>query len=211
MTPYVAAAAVVIFGLLAVGIASRRHSIPCPPWLIPLLENPYVNALAGSRVLLERAGVQPGMSVLDVGCGPGRIAIPAARLVGPEGRVVALDLQPGMIRKLEERISALGLDRIETILGGAGEGKMPRNAFDRAFLVTVLGEIVDQSAALREIYDALNPGGILSITEVLPDPHFQSRKRVRRLAESVGFRFDELLGPWYAFTMNLVKPAGEPS
>ncbi|UCF20544.1 MAG: class I SAM-dependent methyltransferase, partial [Gemmatimonadota bacterium] len=135
--------------------------------------------------------------------------IPAARLVGPEGRVVALDLQPGMIRRLEERISALGLDRIETILAGAGDGKMPKSSFDRALLVTVLGEIVDRSAALREIYDALKPGGTLSITEVLPDPHYQTRSRVRRLAESAGFRFDELLGPCYAFTMNLIKPTAE--
>jgi predicted methyltransferase len=72
--------------------------------------------------------------------------------------------------------------------------------------VTVLGEIVDQAAALCEIYDALKPGGIFSVTEVLPDPHYQSRARVRRLAESVGFRFDQLTGPWYAFTMNFCKP-----
>jgi ubiquinone/menaquinone biosynthesis C-methylase UbiE len=146
------------------------------------------------------------MDVLDVGCGPGRVAVLAARAVGPGGRIVALDLQPAMLRRLESRIESLDLENIEPVLGGAGEGKVAENAFDRAFLVTVLGEIVDQTAALREIYGALRPGGILSVTEVLPDPHYQSRARVRRLAESVGFEFDELLGPWYAFTMNFRKP-----
>ena len=79
---------------------------------------------------------------------------------------------------------------------------MPRGAFDRAFLVTVLGEIVDRPAALVEIYGALKPGGVLSITEVIPDPHYQSRKRVRELAEASGFHLEETMGPWWAFTMN---------
>ncbi len=191
--------------VVALRVVSRHHPTACPAWLIFLLENPYMNAVAGSQVLLKRARVGAGMSVLDVGCGPGRLAVPAARQVAPGGRVVALDLQPKMIGALQRRIASLAIRNIETILGGAGEGKVPVNAFDRALLVTVLGEIVDQIAALREIHGALKPGGILSITEVLPDPHYQSRRRVRRLAESVGFEFNELLGPWYAFTMNFRK------
>jgi len=199
-------AALLALTVIVLRAVSRRHSTPCPAWLVPLLENPYMNAVAGSQLLLERAGVQPGMSVLDVGCGPGRLAIPAAQRVAPGGRVVALDMQPAMIRKLEDRIVLLAINNIEPMLGGAGEGKVPREAFDRALLVTVLGEIVDQTAALREIHDALKPGGILSVTEVLPDPHYQSRRRVRRISESAGFQVDATLGPWYAFTMNLSKP-----
>lgn len=165
-----------------------------------------MNAVAGERALLDRADVSPGMTVIDVGCGPGRLAIPAADRVGPRGRVVALDLQPAMIRTLQERIVARGLDNVEPIVAGAGDGRMPRDVFDRAFLVTVLGEIVDQAGALKEIYGALKPRGILSITEVLPDPHFQSRRRVRRLAEAAGFEFGDLFGRWFAFTMNFRKP-----
>ncbi|UCF42072.1 MAG: class I SAM-dependent methyltransferase [Gemmatimonadota bacterium] len=165
-----------------------------------------MNALAGSRLLLDRARVASGMAVIDVGSGPGRLALPAAERVGPAGRVVALDLQPAMIRRIEERIAATGVGNVEPLLAGAGEGRMPRDAFDRAFLVTVLGEIVDQAAALQEIHGALRPGGLLSITEVLPDPHFQPRRRVRRLAEAAGFQLSETVGPWYAFTMNFSKP-----
>ena len=199
-------AGAIALAVIGLRVVSRYRSTPCPAWLVPLLENPYMNALAGSQVLLERADIRAGMSVLDVGCGPGRVAIPAADRLGPSGRVVALDVQAAMIRRLEERVAALAIENVETILGAAGEGRVPKDTFDRAFLVTVLGEIVDQVAALKEVYRALKPGGILSVTEVIPDPHFQSRRRVRRLAESVGFRFDELSGPWYAFTMNLVKP-----
>lgn len=188
---------------------SRRHAIPCPACLTVLLENPYMAAVAGSRLLLDRARVETGMNVLDVGSGPGRLAIPAAQTVSPTGRVVALDLQPAMIQQLKERAAALGLTNVETIVGGAGEGHLARGVFDRAFLVTVLGEVVRQEAALREIFEALAPGGLLSITEVIPDPHYQSRRRVRRLAESVGFEYRETIGPWYAFTMNFARPGGE--
>lgn len=203
----------IAFGVVTLSVAvlrwvSRRRSTPCPAWLAILLENPYMNALAGSQLLLDRAHVETGMEVLDVGSGPGRLAIPAARRVSPAGRVVALDLQPAMMQKLKERVADLGITNLETILGGAGDGHLARGVFDRAFLVTVLGEIVNQQSALREIFQALKPGGLLSITEVIPDPHYQSRRRVRRLAESTGFEFRETMGPWYAFTMNFTKPAG---
>ncbi len=188
---------------------SRRHAIPCPACLTVLLENPYMAAVAGSRLLLDRARIETGMDVLDVGSGPGRLTIPAAQRVSPTGRVVALDLQPAMIQQLKKRAAASRLTNVETIIGGAGEGHLARAAFDRAFLVTVLGEIVQREAALREIFEALKPGGLLSITEVIPDPHYQSRRRVRRLAESAGFEYRETIGPWYAFTMNFTRPGGD--
>jgi len=199
-----AAAALVAAGLFW-RHAARRRPLPCPAWLIPLLENPYMEWQAGSRVLLERAAVQPGMWVLDVGAGPGRLALPAAERVGPAGRVVALDLQPAMLRRLERRVAERGLTNLDTILAGAGEGRLPSAAFDRALLVTVLGEIRDKAAALREIHGALKPGGLLSVTEVLPDPHYQSRAAVRRMAEAAGFRVGDAHGTWVAFTLNLVK------
>ncbi len=203
------AAGVVIVSLALFRWVARRSSTPCPAWLTVLLENPYMEAVAGSQLLLDRARVGTGMNVLDVGSGPGRLAVPAAQRVSPTGHVVALDLQPAMMRKLKERAADLGVTNLETIVGGAGEGHLPRGVFDRAFLVTVLGEIVRQETALREIFEALEPEGLLSITEVIPDPHYQSRRRVRRLAESVGFEYRETLGPWFAFTMNFSRPVNE--
>jgi ubiquinone/menaquinone biosynthesis C-methylase UbiE len=206
----IALAAGAIATFVGLGYAVRRHPSPCPSSLIVLLENRWMEKRAGSTTLLDRAGVGPGMRILDVGCGPGRLSLPAAVRVGLEGEVVALDIQPSMLQVLEARMAERGVTNVRTVLAGAGDGKVERGAFDRVLLVTVLGEIPDGPRALREAFDALKPGGLLSVTEVLPDPHYQSRATVRRLAEQAGLEFVESFGNVLAFTLNFVKPDALP-
>jgi O-methyltransferase involved in polyketide biosynthesis/precorrin-6B methylase 2 len=188
--------------------AARRHTLPCPSWLSWMLENPFMNSVAGADAILERLGVRPGMNVLDIGCGPGRLTVPAARRVGTTGTVVALDIQSAMLQRLQQKVEASRLTNIRLVQGGAGEGKVGRNAFDRALLVTVLGEIPDRKAALTEIFEALRTGGILSVTEVLPDPHYQRLGTVRHIASEVGFEEQEYFGGFPAYTVHLRKPNG---
>ncbi len=196
----------VVVGVSLVWRAAARHwSLPCPSWLVPLLENPYFETVAGAKTVLERASVRPGITVLDAGCGPGRLTLPAAERVGPAGRVVALDIQPRMIERLRRRAQAQGIANVETVLAGLGAGRLPAETFDVALLVTVLGEIPDKAGALREIHDALRPGGVLSVTEVLPDPHYQTVSRVRALANGAGFHEQRLYSGVVSFTINFVK------
>ena len=130
-------------------LAAMRRSLPCPAWLGWLLENPYMEAVASAATILNQLDLEAGMSVLDIGCGPGRLTIPAARRVGSTGRVVALDIQPTMLHKLEQRLEEHQITNVQTILGGIGQNLLPPSSFDRAILVTVLGEIPKQSQALR--------------------------------------------------------------
>lgn len=195
--------------LAGAGVVVYRRlvgNMPCPSSLTFLLDNPYFNRVAGPELLLDRAGVGPGMRVLDAGCGPGRITVEAARRVGPGGEVVALDIQQAMLDKVRARLDAGNIGNVRLVRGGIGEGLLEPESFDCAFLVTVLGEVPDKAAALREIYAALKPGGILSITEVLPDPDFQTPQTIQRLAGDSGFVEDRLIGGLPAFTMNLLKP-----
>jgi len=187
--------------------ASRRRSIPCPVWLRWLVEldNPFAKTNRAAAIV-EHLGLRPGMRVLDVGCGPGRVTIPVAREVGPRGEVVAIDLQEGMLTRAREKAQAANLTNIRFLRAAAGDGQFAHTAADRALLVTVLGEIPDQHAALREIYDALIPTGILSVTEIIFDPHFQSRRTVSRLTAAVGFREKMFFGNRLAYTLNLEKP-----
>ena len=186
--------------------AVRRQELPCPAWLAWTLDNPLTETFASSRRILDRLALTPGMCVLDVGAGPGRLTIPAAQRVAPHGEVVALDMQAAMLEQLQARAAAHGLTNIRTIQRPMGLGVFQPNTFDRALLVLVLGEIPDREAALREIFTALKSDGILSVTEMLLDPHYQRRATVRRLAEAAGFRLDRSYGNWVAFTLHFVKP-----
>ena len=106
---------------------------------------------------------------------------------------------------MQQKLDAQNVTNVRLLRAGLGENQTEPASFDRAFLVTVLGEIPDKAAALREIYRALKPGGILSVTEMLPDPDFQTPDTVRRLADETGFVEDRLLGGFPAFTINLLK------
>lgn len=198
----------VVVLIVAVRLAARRPA-PCPSrfsWLVEH-DNPVARTNRAAAIV-EHLDVQPGMAVLDVGCGPGRVTIPLARRVGPAGSVVAMDVQPGMLERARHKAEAAGLANIRFLRAGAGEGGLECGVFDRALLVTVLGEIHDRQAALREIYGALKPGGVLSVGELACDPHFQARGNVLAMAGAVGFREKARFGNRFAFTLNLEKPGG---
>ena len=191
-------------GLLVAGlawrVASTRHLLPCPAWLAWVLENPLASRLNDPRLTLGPLQLAPGQRVLDAGCGPGRLTVRIAREVGPAGSVVALDVQTAMLDRVRARALREGLSNIETRQARLGGDSLPPGTFDRIVLATVLGEIPRPDEALRELRDALKPGGLIAVTEVFPDPHYQGRKRVVERLEAVGFVVVEQEGRWYAHT-----------
>lgn len=191
-------------------VASHRVALPCPVWLrwMVELDNPFTRTNRATEIL-GHLELQPGMAVLDAGCGPGRLTIPLARQLGERGEVVAVDIQLGMLDRVRSKAASAGLDNIRLLQLGIGEGKLGNKRFDRALLVTVLGEIPDRHAALNEIFETLKPGGWLSVTEVIFDPHFLRRRTVASLAEAVGFRQKAIHGNSIAYTMILERPGDE--
>lgn len=200
---------VVLGGVVSVvwRFASQRESIPCPSWLRWMVEmdNPFTESNRAA-VIVGYLGVEPGMKVLDFGCGPGRLTIPLAEKVGPTGEVVAVDIQAGMLSRAQEKAREAKLTNICFVQAAAGDGKLGSNKFDRAVLVTVLGEIPDKTAVMKELFDAIKPGGLLSVTEVIFDPHFQTRETVTRFAAAAGFREKDFFGKKLAYSMHFEKP-----
>jgi SAM-dependent methyltransferase len=190
---------------VAAFLRQRWRPIPHPPRLTFLFENPIVGAFVGPERLIERLDLIPGMRVLDAGCGPGRLTIPLARAVGPTGEVVALDGQSAMLAKLEERLRAEGITNVRPLRAGLGEGAL-EGPFERVLLAMVLGEVRDREAAVREVYAALGPGGILSVTEVFGDPDYRRPVTVRREVEAAGFRLVGRYGGFPGYTLNFEKP-----
>lgn len=185
---------------------SLQHLAPCPAQFSWMLENPYIRRVAGASMLLNRLGVREGMTLLDVGCGPGRITLPAALAVGGNGRVLALDLQKTMLDRVRKRADEMHVTNVEFIHAGMGENTLPAECCDRAIIVTVLGEIPDKQSALRGIFTALRPGGMLCVCEVLPDPHYLPRKRVEAMGRGAGFEPGAYHGGWCSYSQIFVKP-----
>lgn len=187
-------------------LASRRWSLPCPTAFAWVLEKRGLQGILGTAKTLDRIGVRPGQRVLEIGPGPGRLLIPVAERVLPGGEVIGIDLQQGMLDRLARRAREEGLTNLTTIRGDATEPHVPAASCDVVMLCEVLGEIPDRAAALAQCFRALKPGGLLSVTELLGDPHYQFRSTLKRLAGQAGFRLQSIQGGWWVYTASFIKP-----
>jgi ubiquinone/menaquinone biosynthesis C-methylase UbiE len=192
--------------LLVAWIIPRRHNLPCPSWLGWMVEqdNP-LSKINKAKNIIKFLDIKRGMIVLDFGCGPGRLSIPLAHEVGETGKVIALDIQTKMLDKVKIKAQKENLKNITFLHAAAGEGALEKNNFDRAVLITVIGEIPNQKKALEEIYASLKPGGILSIAEIIFDPHYQRYDKIFQLTKDVGFKKVNLFSDWFAYNLILKK------
>jgi SAM-dependent methyltransferase len=185
--------------------ASRRWQLPCPSLLGWMLEGSFVDWWAGTEKTLDRMQIAPGQTVLEIGPGPGRLLIPAARRVLPGGRVIGIDIQPKMIARLTAKAERSGVTNMTAQVGDATRLQLPDSSVDLAYLCTVLGEVPDRAAALAECYRVVRPGGSLAITEIMGDPHYQSRSKVGQLALAAGFEPAGVEGGRWMYTATFRK------
>jgi ubiquinone/menaquinone biosynthesis C-methylase UbiE len=152
-----------------------------------------------ARKLHRTIEARPGMRVLEIGPGVGHHALPTARRLAPGGQLDALDIQPEMLRDLQRRAQAQGVDNVVTQVGDALRLPYADATFDAAYLITVLGEIPQPDAALRELARVLKPGGTIAVGEIFLDPDYVSPTRMRQLAQAAGLSFEAQVGTSLAF------------
>jgi ubiquinone/menaquinone biosynthesis C-methylase UbiE len=137
---------------------------------------------------------QPGERVLEVGPGTGYYALPVAGWLLPGGRLDVLDVQQEMLDHTMRRAAAQGIENVQPARGDARAMPYPDDSFDAAFLVTVLGEIPDQGAALRELRRVVKPAGRIVVGELFGDPHMVTHRVLRERASEAGLSVERKLG-----------------
>ncbi len=150
--------------------------------------------------------LQPGQTVADIGAGSGYYTELLSKAVGSAGKVYATDIQPEMIRLLDERIRRRRLSNVQAILCTEADPRLPPESLDLALLVDVYHEFAQPQQMLRAIHRALKPGGRLVLIEYrkedpavpIREEHKMSIAEARAEVEPEGFAFDRVLNdlPW---------------
>ena len=135
-----------------------------PWWLAQSLDNPIRRLIHNPEKIL-RGYINQGQTVLDIGCGPGTFTIAMAKIVGENGKIIAVDVQDEMLQIVRKKAAKEGLDsRIITHKSGPdGIGISEKVDFALAFYM--VHEVPDAQAFLKEISNLLNPNGKLLIVE----------------------------------------------
>jgi ubiquinone/menaquinone biosynthesis C-methylase UbiE len=162
----------------------------CPVERAGSLDNRIRRWLQNPQKIL-RPYIEEGMTVLDLGCGPGYFSIDMARMVGKSGRVIASDLQEGMLQKLREKIQGTELEERITLHQCEANNIGLSEAVDFVLAFYVIHEIPNQEEFLNEIESILKPNGRVFIVE----PPFHVSKAAFegtiRKARAVGFTLVE--------------------
>jgi precorrin-6B methylase 2 len=116
-------------------------------------------------LLVTALQLKPGMVVADIGAGTGYLARRMAPAVAPEGKVLAVDVQPEMVAMLQSMVRQSGLTQIQPSLGAEDDVKLPASSVDLAIMVDVYHELAFPYEVLASIVRALKPGGQLVFVE----------------------------------------------
>ena len=145
--------------------------------------------------------IKPGSTIADLGAGVGYFTWRLADAVGPTGKVIAVDIQPGMIERLRQNLAERGITNVQPVLASEEDPRLPPNSVDLVLLVDVYHELQQPERTMAHVRRALKADGRLVLIEYRKeDPdipihplHKMTVGEVRQEIEPIGFRFDELL------------------
>jgi protein-L-isoaspartate O-methyltransferase len=182
----------------------RKNPSACPYSQRFWVEAPHpLITRARLREILEP---KPGERILEVGPGTGYYTLEVAEWVKPDGQVDVLDLQQEMLEHTMRRAGERGLANVTPTQSDATAMPYEDAIFNAAFLVTVLGEIPDQDAAIRELARVLKPGGRLVVGELIGDPHYVRLAPMRLRASGAGLSYERRVGNALGYFARFSKP-----
>lgn len=157
--------------------------------------------------VLTAIGLSSGMVFADIGCGEGFFALPAARRVGPEGRVFAADISPDAVAALRERAESGGFENLSAEVKAAEEAVFCHGCADIVFFGISLHDFAAPEQVIRNAAAMLKPSGRLIDLDwkdepmpVGPPPKKRfSQKKARGMLEAAGFRIQSVqdAGPYH--------------
>jgi ubiquinone/menaquinone biosynthesis C-methylase UbiE len=161
-----------------------------------------VDLFSSAQKKMARLPLEPGITVVDYACGPGRYALEIARRVGPAGKVYAVDIQPLAISMVRDTAKRAGLANLEPVLVDSYDTGLPESCADLVCLLDAFHDIKDRQALLREIRRLVKDTGTFIL-----EPGHMNHSRAREIVAVTGlFRFKEQRGKdqWYS----PARPAG---
>jgi ubiquinone/menaquinone biosynthesis C-methylase UbiE len=181
-------------GAAALGAAMwwRKNPSACPYSQRFWVEAPH--PFITRERLREILEPMPGERLLELGPGTGYYTLPVAEWLAPGGSLDVLDVQQEMLDHTMGRAREHGIENITPTRADARELPYADDSFDGAYLVTVLGEIPDQDAALRELCRVVRPGGRIVVGELFGDPHMVTHSALAERARSAGLSVERRLG-----------------
>jgi ubiquinone/menaquinone biosynthesis C-methylase UbiE len=112
----------------------------------------------------EGAGIRPGQAVLEIGCGTGFFTLPAARLLGDQGSLVAMDRLPAALDAVAARVRAAGLENVRVVAGDALDTKLDAGSVDVVLIFGVIpAPMLPMDTLLAEMDRVLRPGGVMAV------------------------------------------------
>jgi len=195
--------------LALIRIIRKLYHFPAPAFIGRFLDSDLRRWLQPPDKMIERSGIKPAMTVMEFGCGSGAFTLFIARVVGEQGKVYAADIQPAMLQQLERKLSKTGnqdITNIELRQANAYDLPFADESLDLVCMITVLQEIPDRGRALREVGRVLKSGGVLAVTEFLPDPDYPLPSTTIETCQREGFILDDNLGNLWNYTVRLKKP-----
>lgn len=183
-------------------VIAPTMSVQGAPWL----DRPEREAEEQPTRAVDALRLRRGMVVADVGAGSGYYTVRLSRAVGRDGRVVATDVQPGMLDLIRRRLEREKLTNVSLVQGTIDDPGLPAGTFDMILLVDVYHELAAPQAFVRKLRTALKPDGRLVLIEFRgEDPsvpiqplHKMTVSQVRQELAADGFTIERVSDvlPW---------------